>query len=119
MKLALLLLVATASARAQFELLIVDAAGTGRPAPALYDLGSTYAGETLTTHFRLRNSRSTGATVSTLSVAGVAFTLESPGLPARVEPQASLEFTVNFRSNDFGSYSAALHAENTIILLTA
>ncbi len=112
------LLAAAAPAAAQFTLQVVDPAGP-RPAPAVFDLGSTYAGAPLSARFRLLNTGAATATVSTIKAAGVGFTLAAPALPAAVDPQTALEFTIAFSSPDLGSYSAVLSAANQTILLTA
>jgi len=90
-----------------------------QPAPSLYSLGSVYANETATGRFRIRNMSAGPAAVTTLTVAGTGFSLNAPGLPVTLAPQAALDFTVAFRAPDTGSYSAALRSDGISILLTA
>jgi hypothetical protein len=118
MRLAALLTLTALPAAAQFQLLIADPAGD-RSAPAVYDLGTGYAGDALTARFRLRNNSATPASVMTMTLGGVGFSLSAPMLPVNLEPQSSLDFAVSFRATDLGSYSAVLRAENVTILLTA
>jgi hypothetical protein len=103
---------------AQFELQVVDNGGA-RTAPSIYDLGSTSIDSTLMARFRLRNSTSASVTASVITVGGVGFSLAAPALPVTIEPQVALDFAVSFRSDNLGSYSAVLRAENITILLTA
>jgi hypothetical protein len=117
-RLLLLFLLLAPPLAAQFELQVVDAGGA-RIAPSTYDLGSTSTGSTLTARFRLRNTTNASATASVITVGGVGFSLAAPALPVMVEPQVALDFAVTFRSDNLGSYSAVLRAENVTILLTA
>jgi hypothetical protein len=103
---------------AQFDLQVLDANGA-RPAPAVLDLGQIYSGEAASARFQLRNTTAAPATLGTLTVAGVGFSLSGPALPVSVGAQASVEFTARFSATDVGSYSAVLRAENVSVLLTA
>jgi hypothetical protein len=115
----LLLAAATApSARAQFELYVVN--GTVEvPAPALYDYGSVYPGESPVVHFRLRNVTAAPAAVTVLVAAGAGFTVNAPPLPVGLDSQAALDFTVLFQSATPGTYSAVLYSQGVSALLTA
>ena len=113
-----LLFLLAGPAMAQFELQVIEPAGS-RVAPAVYDLGPCYLKEALSARFRLRNISSATATVSTLSVAGAGFSLSAPAMPILVDPQVSFEFVVNFGCPALGSYSAVLRAGSTSLLLTA
>ena len=106
------------AAHAQFNLLLVNGS-TEKPAPAVYDFGSLYAGETASANFRVRNTSSAPATLTTLAVAGVGFTLTSPTLPVGLAPQGAVDLTVVFGTINTGAYSASLHADGIAILLTA
>ncbi len=106
------------AAHAQFNLFLVDGS-TEQPAPAVYDFGSLYAGETASAHFRVRNTSSAASTLTTLAVAGVGFTLTSPTLPVGVAPQGAVDLTVAFSATNAGAYSASLHSDGIAILLTA
>lgn len=112
------LLALAVPAAAQFTLAVEEPSG-GRTAPALYDLGSTYAGGTLSARFQLRNTSAAAASVTIIKAAGAGFTTVAPPLPAAVEPGAAVEFTVAFSAPDVGHYSAVLSAANVTILLTA
>ena len=106
------------AAYAQFGLFLVEGNGE-RVAPAIHDLGSVYAGESATAYFRLRNTSSATATLSSVTVAGVGFTLASPLLPLGVAPQGSVDLTVTFRATETGAYSASLISAGIAVLLTA
>ncbi len=114
----LLALVFAPAAHAQFNLLLVEGS-TERVAPAVYDFGSLYSGETASAHFRVRNVSSAPATLTVLEVAGVGFTLTSPTLPVGLAPQGAIDLTVVFGATDTGAYSASLHSDGLAILLTA
>ena len=114
----LLTLMLAPAAHAQFELFLVEG-NAERAAPAVFDFGSLYADESISAHFRLRNTSSAPATLSVLVVAGVGFTWTSPALPVGLAPSAAIDFNVAFRAPDTGAYSAALRSEGIAILLTA
>ncbi len=106
------------AAQAQFDLFLVE--GTvERPAPAVYDFGVLYANESVTAHFRLRNTSGAAATLNSLAVAGAGFTLTAPTLPVGLAPQQAIDLSVAFRTADTGAYSASLHSEGAGILLIA
>jgi hypothetical protein len=114
----LLLSLLAPAAHAQFSLVLVNG-NTEQPAPAVYDFGSLYAGETASAHFRVRNTSSAAATLTTLAVAGVGFTLTAPTLPAGLAPQGAIDLNVAFSATNTGAYSASLHSDGVSILLTA
>jgi hypothetical protein len=114
----LLALLLAPAAQAQFNLFVVQGS-TEVAAPAVYDFGSLYAGETGSAHFRLRNTSNAAAAVDVLAVAGAGFTLTAPALPVGLAPQATVDFTVAFQAANTGSYSASLHSDGIAILLTA
>lgn len=114
----ILALLLAPAAHAQFNLFLVDGS-TERAAPAVYDFGSLYAGESASAHFRVRNVSSAPATLTILEVAGVDFTLTSPVLPVGLAPQGAIDLTVVFGATDVGAYSASLHSDGIAILLTA
>src|ERR1035437_10296200 len=102
----------------QFSLFVVNGSAE-QPAPAVYSLGAVYPNQPVSAHFRLRNTSSAAATLTVLSVAGAGFTLNGPALPAALNPQAAVDFTVTFLSPDAGSYSAPLQSAGTSVLLLA
>jgi hypothetical protein len=114
----LLALFLAPTAQAQFSLFVVQGSSEVA-APAVYDFGSLYAGETGSAHFRLRNTSNAAAAVDVLAAAGAGFTLTAPALPVGLAPQAALDFTVAFQATDTGAYSASLHSDGIAILLTA
>ncbi len=117
--LVLLALAFAPAAHAQFDLFLVEGS-TERAAPPVYNFGSVYANEPISSHFRLRNTSNAPATLSVLAVAGVGFTLTlPPALPVRLAPQGAIELNVVFRAADTGAYSASLRADGIAILLTA
>jgi hypothetical protein len=110
-----LLLFAVSPVFAQVVLVLPD----GTPAPGLYDLGAVDSGQVATARFRLRNTSAASATVSSLSVAGVGFSLVAPPTPFGIPAQGAIDFTVNFQAIGTGSYSAVFRADGIAILLTA
>ena len=114
----LLALFLAPAAHAQFNLILVDG-NTEHAAPAVYDFGSLYSGESASAHFRVRNVSSAPASLTILDVAGVGFTLTSPTLPIGLAPQGAIDLTVVFGAFDTGAYSASLHSDGIAILLTA
>ena len=114
----LLALILAPAAQAQFDLFLL-VGGAEQAAPAVYDFGSLYADESAVAHFRLRNTSSAVATVTTLSVAGVGFTLSPTVLPVGLAPQGAIDLGVSFSAADTGAYSAALRSDGIAILLTA
>jgi hypothetical protein len=114
----LLTALAVPAAFAQFDLFVVDG-NVEHAVPTAFDLGSLYAGESASAHFRLRNTSSAPATVTVLQVAGAGFTLNAPTPPLALAPQAVLDFIVTFSAADTGGYSAALRSDGVSVLLTA
>ena len=81
-------------------------------------IGSVPAGDSLTVRLRLRNTGSSPAKVTLLSVAGAGFVLDNaPALPQTLNPAAALEFGVRFEPPAAGSYSASLRADNVSAIL--
>ncbi|HMC61246.1 MAG TPA: hypothetical protein VKJ01_18805, partial [Candidatus Solibacter sp.] len=113
----LLAALAVPAAYGQFDLFVVDGNGE-HPVPATYDLGSLFAGDSVSAHFRLRNTSNAPATVTVLQVAGFGFTLNAPPPPLALAPQAAVDFTVAFSAADTGAYSAALRSDGISVLLT-
>lgn len=115
----LLAALAVPAAYGQFDLFVVDGNGE-HPVPATYDLGSLFAGESVSAHFRLRNTSNAPATVTVLQVAGFGFTLNAPPPPPplALASQAAVDFTVAFSAADAGAYSAALRSDGVSVLLT-
>jgi hypothetical protein len=102
----------------QFQLFVVNGSAE-QPAPAVYNLGAVYPNQAATAHFRLRNISSSAATLTVLAVPGAGFTLNGPALPAGLNPQAAVDFTVTFLSPNAGSYSAVLQSQGVSLLLLA
>jgi hypothetical protein len=78
-------------------------------------------GETSTLNFTVRNSGTAAATIANIGVAepGSAFTLSGvPGLPARLEPDASLQFSINFKPRAPGFTTANLRIDAVSFTLT-
>jgi hypothetical protein len=116
MRLAALFLVACAvPGFAQLDLVLAD----GTPVPSTYDLGQTYAGEPVAVHFRLRNRSTTAASLTGLGISGAGFSLTAPAVPAGIPALGTFDFTAVFQASETGSYSAALHADTIVVLLTA
>ena len=112
-------LVLAPAAFGQFELYSVDG-NVERPVPPVLELGSVYPGETASVRFRLRNTSAASAPLNLLSADGAGFTISGkPALPLTMPSQASVEFTVDFRANGTGTYSAALYSQGVSVLLTA
>lgn len=99
MKPLLLGLLAVIPAAAQLEVFTVR--GTEeRPVSGLVAMGETATGEPLQAVIRIRNSSELLATITTLSVTGTGFTLESaPSLPKSILGKFSIDFYVRFLSN--------------------
>jgi hypothetical protein len=114
----MLMLAAATAAQAQFELFRVNG-NAEVPVPSIYDFGSIYAGETSSTHFRLRNASSSAAVLAVLNAAGTGFTLTGPAVPLAIAPAAAVDFTVTFSGAIVGSYSANLEVSGLPVLLTA
>ena len=115
----LLLLAFLPAAYAQFQLSTV----TGDVeflAPPVFDFGVAAPAHPLRVTFRVRNVAPTPAALDTLSVAGAGFTNLSPvTLPRTLEPQAPLDFTIQFQADAAGAYSAVLTLPAISVVLTA
>jgi hypothetical protein len=106
------------AARADLQLLVVDAAGE-RATGAVWSVGQAAVGDALVTRFRLRNPDAAAVTVRTLSVAGTGFRLgDAPALPRTVTREQPLDFTVVFTPPALGGYSAVLQAESVSTILS-
>ncbi|PWU05429.1 MAG: hypothetical protein C5B51_14295 [Terriglobia bacterium] len=107
-----------APVRAQFTLTAV-AGSVEQPVTGRYDLGAVAGGDLATSRFRLRNGRNDSATLTLLTVSGSGFSLASaPSLPLTLNAQGTVDFSINFRASDPGSYSAVLQADGVSALLT-
>jgi hypothetical protein len=106
------------AAYGQFSLFWLNG-GVETPVATAFDLGAVNSGATASIAFRIRNISSNAATLSTLTVAGVGFTLAGPAAPVTVASQAALDFTVDFQGVSTGLYSAALEATGISVLLVA
>jgi hypothetical protein len=115
----LLLMTLSPAAHAQFQLLLVN--GTVEmQVPPLCDFGTAVPDSPLLTQFRVRNVSTAPASLYALSLAGSGFTLPSaPALPQTLDPQAALDFTVQFQADAAGSYSAGLTLPGISVILTA
>jgi hypothetical protein len=119
MKNAAFLLVAAAPCLAQFQLLSLDGISE-LVVPPVQNLGATGRGEALTARYKLKNYSANAAPLRLLEVAGAGFSLAAPvQLPQTVPAGGSVEFTVVFRAQADGYYSAALRSEGISVLLTA
>jgi hypothetical protein len=113
------LLVAASPCLAQFQLLSLDGISE-LVVPAVQNLGTTGRGEALTARYKLKNYSTSAAPLRLLEVAGTGFSLAAPvQLPQTVPAGGWVEFTVVFRSQADGFYSAALRSEGISVLLTA
>lgn len=97
----------------------VRTGGGEQPAGAVYPMGAVYRGESVSAQFRLRNVSGAPAVVPLLAADGVGFTLTGvPSLPVAIEADGFVDFSVVFRAQATGSYSAALHTVGASVLLT-
>ena len=116
----LLLLPAACIAQLRIYMAPQSAPGTETLVPAIHDLGSVAAGDTLETRFRVRNHGVTAASITSLNVAGSGFSVAGqPSLPYTLPPGLNLDLTVRFQARDFGAYSANLSVNGSIVLLRA
>ena len=75
------------------------------------DLGSIYPGESAAALFRQRNTGSTAATLSTVTVAGAGLSIpDRPVLPATLAPRTAVDFIVSFQAASVGQNSASLQS---------
>ncbi|MFN7936167.1 MAG: hypothetical protein U0R19_22740 [Bryobacteraceae bacterium] len=98
MKTLLLLPLLALPCAAQLEVFTVQ--GTAeRPVSGLVNLGETTTGEPLQAVIRIRNTSDLLATITTLSVSGSGYSLESaPSLPKSILGRFSIDFYVRFQS---------------------
>ncbi len=102
-------------ARAQFAFSV-----NGSTMATSYSFGNVPPGVTISAKFQLQNTSSAPANLTVLSVHGQGFSIPSPpSLPQKLNPQATLTFTVNFEGTVPGGYSAYLSADGVIVWLTA
>jgi hypothetical protein len=101
----------------QFQLVQVTAAGE-QALPPVFSFAAIDAGSAASVSLRLRNTGSTAAPVSGITLAGVGFMLVAPPLPASVDPQGTFDFAVGFQPASPGSFSATLQAAGISVLFT-
>ncbi len=84
-----------------------------RPVATQFDFGPVPNGDTLDVRFRIRNTGSYAASLTTLSVSGAGFSLTgAPPLPYPLVSGAAVDFTVRFLPPDTGQYSAVLRVNS-------
>jgi hypothetical protein len=115
--LALVLAACSPAALAQIQLFQVTG-NTETAAPAMIGFGSLDAGDSAALSFRLRNTGTAPAQLGAVTVAGTAFLLVAPPVPASLGVQGTFDFIVSFQPSAAGSYSATLLAAGTSVLLT-
>ncbi len=116
-RLLLLLSIAAGCLCAQFQLYMVN--GPAQTAvDAQYDMGTLAPGASKDVVFQLKNSGSAAATLTTLSAAGVGFSIPAPPvLPKTVPAGGGLDFTVHFAPTGSGFFSAVLTADGISVIL--
>lgn len=115
----LLLLALAPATYAQFQLSTV-AGDVEFLTPPVFDFGVAAPAQPVRATFRVRNVSAAPAALDILSVAGVGFTNLSPvTLPRTLDPQAPLDFTVQFQADPAGAYSALLTLPAISVVLTA
>src|SRR5262249_1386732 len=117
-RLLILAMTAAAPALAQLQFFIVDNTGEWAAQPVV-DLGSLYANEKITLNSLLRNTSTSPVQVTTLTLAGAAFTLSAPPVPITLGSQSALTISVSFQSADAGKFNAKLRSAGVSIILTA
>jgi hypothetical protein len=114
---ALLLLAAAVSAPAQLTLYQLSD-GHEQPAPAVLNLGMALTGDAQEATLRARNEGVAKATLEKLFVAGSGFELvRYPTIPWIIAAGDYVDFGVRFAPQQYGSYSASLTVNSTILLL--
>ena len=106
------------AAEAQFSLYRV-AAGGEQPVAGTFDFGAIDPNVPAKAAFRIRNTSADAATLTTLAVSGVGFTLAGPATPMTLAAQAAVDFAVTFAGPGNGLYSAVLNAPGISVLLVA
>jgi hypothetical protein len=107
------------AAHAQFQLSVVSG-NAEQPVASVYDFGRVASGDLASTNFQISNTSNSTAMLTLLSVAGTGFTLSGgPSLPATLDPQAAVDFTVSFTASASGSYSAVFSADGISAELAA
>lgn len=105
-------------AQAQLQLNVIDSNGAEQPAPAVLDLGSVSAGDSVEAKFRVRNPGQAKASLDKLYIAGAGFALaHDPTIPLILAAGAWVDFGVRFAPRQFGSYSASLTVNTASMLV--
>jgi hypothetical protein len=90
------------------------------PVSAQVQLPPAAVGNTLDTHFRLRNTGHANAPVSAITIGGTGFSLTNlPDLPSMLAQNAYFDFTVRFQPAIVASYSAILKSDLVTVFLMA
>jgi hypothetical protein len=115
-------------------LLVVMAAQTGwgqfgvfrvsgeeeRAVGAVVDLGTAYPSETIAAKFRVRNTGTSAAAVTTLGINGTGFVLTgAPKLPVGLGAGEAFDFSIVFQATAAAGYSASFDTDGVTLLVTA
>lgn len=118
MRLAVLFLLAAAVWAQQLTIVRPDGANDIAIPTASIDVGNTSTGDFIDSRLRIRNVSTGPATLSTLEISGVGFSLQGePSLPLTLAAGTNADFRVRFRPPAPGSYSATVRANRTVSLL--
>jgi len=83
-------------------------------------VGTAAVGDTIETRFRIRNTGTSSANITTIKLAGSGFTLAAiPTLPYILAPSAEVGFTTDFSASIAASYSANLTINTLTVVLRA
>jgi Abnormal spindle-like microcephaly-assoc'd, ASPM-SPD-2-Hydin len=118
---ALLLAFAAGPAWAQFQLYLVNGS-VAQPVVHTYDLGSVAPGTSVSVPLEITNISSSSAILNLLTITGSGFSIpgaDVPALPASLNAQQSINFTVVFQAGAPGQYSATLNSVGIAVTLTA
>jgi hypothetical protein len=118
---ALLLTLAACPAWGQFELFLVNGSIV-QPVSQTYSLGNIAPGTSASTTFRITNISTTPAILNLLTLNGTGFSVASsnaPTLPASLNPQQPVDFTVVFQATSTGTFNATLTSVGIVLTLTA
>jgi|HigsolmetaAR202D_1030399.scaffolds.fasta_scaffold04062_5 hypothetical protein len=78
-----------------------------------FGIGDTLLGQTTSFSFRIRNTGTSSAQISSISLSGAGFQLmDLPPLPRVIEPQGSLTFTINFTPTQAGQVQGQLQVND-------
>jgi hypothetical protein len=115
-----LLLVCTAMASAQLQMLQVTGPGMEQEAPAVLAMGSVPVGESASITLRVRNtSAQMPLVIRTIVLGGSGFAMSGqPTLPHQLAPGLNMDVTIRFAPRDFGSFSANFSVNGVSLLLT-